>query len=566
MGGNNSKGDLLKHQEFLENKILSSSKTKKQSKEIQFNEEYVDEIHKNSKKSKKEKTQLIVKYKKDLAKLHITLQSLFRLYSQKKRFLNEINSTKLLQAELKRHLAQHFYTNKKQLPFLQIQKTLISWSLKTQHQKYVLKTIQIQTVLRSKLQKDHYKKVKKSNIIIQTALRQMYLSKKFQNLRYSIILVQNNIRRYQERRKFFKNISRVINIQKQLKKHRLQKQLKREINKKRTINELYKTEFDYQEYLNKLEVYFIKCIREQGILSKEEINKTFVGLESIKFLSGYFVSELAVVKKKWNIGSNIGTILVKNVKFFQSYIPYVNNYQNCTNKITELMNKNKKFKRLIAINQKNKKLGKLDILSLSIMPVQRPSRIKLLVERIIKNTLPNHGDYSNLKRAYEEMENVCISINEKRREFEAIIKFQDLIQNLSSSNKKYKKLLLQPTRKLIKMYPMKSIQSSSKRYFFYLFNDILLIVGKTKLKKYKIKEKMNIGNILKLSYINQVKKNCPQYLFFKYNSCVYNNYDFINIDDIDDFFIRFNSASKEKLKNLVNKKKREILLSSYQKK
>ncbi|CAN0090644.1 unnamed protein product [Discosporangium mesarthrocarpum] len=113
----------------------------------------------------------------------------------------------------------------------------------------------------------------------------------------------------------------------------------------------------------------------------------------------------------------------------------------------------------------------LDAQSLLIMPIQRITRYKLLLEGMLKNTEPDHPDHPELVKAIDLISDVASFINDsiKRRENQA--KIWDLQAMLSEVQD-----LATPTRIFIKSGVLTKLgrRYQDREDYFALFNDGLL--------------------------------------------------------------------------------------------
>jgi hypothetical protein len=110
--------------------------------------------------------------------------------------------------------------------------------------------------------------------------------------------------------------------------------------------------------------------------------------------------------------------------------------------------------------------------SLLIMPVQRIPRYKILLENLLKQTPEDHGDYENLKKAIELINECALLHNEKIRETNNMIKVQQIAKFLKMEN------LAIPGRFLIREGDCMMNETKQK---LYLFNDLMVIREKKKI-------------------------------------------------------------------------------------
>jgi hypothetical protein len=121
-----------------------------------------------------------------------------------------------------------------------------------------------------------------------------------------------------------------------------------------------------------------------------------------------------------------------------------------------------------------------------IKPVQRICKYPLLLKELINKTEPTHPEYATLKEAQAKIEDIVLSINEKKRDNEMIQKVYDISKSLSG-NEEFN--IITPTRKWIKEGEITFIDakdSKSKDGSYFLFNDLFLLTKKKNNKNHII--------------------------------------------------------------------------------
>jgi len=114
---------------------------------------------------------------------------------------------------------------------------------------------------------------------------------------------------------------------------------------------------------------------------------------------------------------------------------------------------------------------------LTILPVQRVPRYLLLLRGLIKTMEEKDVAYGPLKTALEKMTKVADDINQGVHIHEAQLRVLDIQNHLTGDHKLE---LVTPTRYYVrngplkKFYNKKKIATTGKKYYFFLFNDVLL--------------------------------------------------------------------------------------------
>lgn len=78
----------------------------------------------------------------------------------------------------------------------------------------------------------------------------------------------------------------------------------------------------------------------------------------------------------------------------------------------------------------SEKLNKLGLLSFLILPVQRIPRYVLLLSDLLKNTVPQHPDYENIKAALQQIKELADYINIRKQDSEEINKILAIQQKI----------------------------------------------------------------------------------------------------------------------------------------
>jgi hypothetical protein len=212
-------------------------------------------------------------------------------------------------------------------------------------------------------------------------------------------------------------------------------------------------------------------------LTKELLQDIFCNVESILLLHSLVLSQLEKrINHEWgHSSSRIGDVFTSLAEQFKVYIQYVNNYDHAVTLLRELRSKDPKLDSFL----RHKTLSLtgsfacLPLESFLILPVQRLPRYEMLLKDLLKNTWPEHPDYTQLERGSKLVKTMANSINESKRESE-------LMDQALLIQRKFvglKEDLLLPHRRFI----MQGILQEAERGVpvmprrVFLFSDILVI-------------------------------------------------------------------------------------------
>lgn len=205
----------------------------------------------------------------------------------------------------------------------------------------------------------------------------------------------------------------------------------------------------------------------------------FGNIESILQLNSDLLTELQQRIKKWSDKQLLGDIFIRIAPFLKLYAKYGTNYENAINLYQKEMKENSAFKD--AVELRNLEAGtSVHLHHLLIQPIQRIPRYNMLLTDIIKHTDSSHPDYNNLINALESTKFVATHLNESVRESEMERSLVELAERMEIT------LILAPHRRLLKEGSFKIIVGKKEKrnlHYLMLFNDILICISRSKIKK-----------------------------------------------------------------------------------
>jgi hypothetical protein len=260
--------------------------------------------------------------------------------------------------------------------------------------------------------------------------------------------------------------------------------------RERIALEILETEKSYVEHLKTLCDVYISPLQEAAknseskILSQEEINSIFSNLFTLCALNRMFLDALIqrLESQLWNDNeTRVGDVFVKFGHFFKMYKIYVFQHEHADKSLQEYSGRSK-FKKFIEKTEKTNRAQTLR--SYLIMPIQRIPRYKLLLERLIEHTKPEHPDFDSLKSALALVTEVATNINESA-------KFQMKLDEIAKLQSKFKGEvnILKPGRTLIKEG---TLYKGGYPYFCFLFDDLILFCKKNFSGNYTVSEQFEL--------------------------------------------------------------------------
>lgn len=247
----------------------------------------------------------------------------------------------------------------------------------------------------------------------------------------------------------------------------------------------------------------------QGYLAEEEILAIFQNVDYIYELHHKLYKELRDALWDKRLLKDVGNIMLRYTPFFRLYITYVNDYEKGLELLESTREKNSKFDFFISVSEK---VEESTLESLMITPVQRIPRYLLLLQTLIKDVqnakeANSACDYEvdSLVKAMTQVKRVADDINLSFRRREQREKVAQIAARISkdASGLLAREQLVTSSRyyvyegPLFKRYSKNSKHLSKyEKYYFYLFNDILMYCS---MPSNVEKGKLKVHNVLKLS-------------------------------------------------------------------
>mmetsp|Transcript_43455 Transcript_43455/g.109693 ORF Transcript_43455/g.109693 Transcript_43455/m.109693 type:complete len:775 (-) Transcript_43455:9-2333(-) len=189
------------------------------------------------------------------------------------------------------------------------------------------------------------------------------------------------------------------------------------------LAEIIKTEQYYHDSLRTLCEEFMPPLKAVPGVPKEELSSVFSEAYAIMVCSQQLLADLAR-EREAVAAPAIGKIFLNLAPFFKLYTAYVNNHPYALQCLQAL----KKVKTFAAELRKIEERFNSPIESYLIMPVQRLPRYVLLLQDLLRHTIPEHRDHEHLSKAVAIVKDITSHVNKSKREFENMEKVS-LVQN-----------------------------------------------------------------------------------------------------------------------------------------
>ena len=167
----------------------------------------------------------------------------------------------------------------------------------------------------------------------------------------------------------------------------------------------------------------------------------------------------------------VGKAMRPIAPFFKMYNMYCSNHAQASVIIADYTSRSgHKFNKFLESAPSRGGSGQ-SLQSLLIMPIQRLLKLKMILERLLKYTDASHPDHEDLETCLKCIREVADHVNKGVTEKENRLKMWEVQQMLTPSPTD----LVQPHRSYVREgYLTKVCRRTNKRWYFFLFTDILI--------------------------------------------------------------------------------------------
>ncbi|KAM8953945.1 rho guanine nucleotide exchange factor 26 [Pelodytes ibericus] len=264
-------------------------------------------------------------------------------------------------------------------------------------------------------------------------------------------------------------------------------------------------------YLLSLEILirmFKNSKQLSSTMTKTENHHLFSNITDVCEASKKFFKELEGRHQRNILIEDISDIVEKHAKStFDPYVKYCTNevYQQRT--LQKLISTNASFKETLSKIESHEDCRNLPMISFLILPMQRVTRLPLLMDTICQKTPKDSTKYEACKRALKEVGKLVRLCNEGARKMERMEMMVTINSQLEFKIKPFP--LVSSSRWLLKRGELTayvedtgifSKRTSKQQVYFFLFNDVLIITKKKSEESYNVTDYSLLEQLLVEQY------------------------------------------------------------------
>ncbi|XP_030631951.1 ephexin-1 [Chanos chanos] len=263
----------------------------------------------------------------------------------------------------------------------------------------------------------------------------------------------------------------------------------KEIIMQEAMFELVTSEASYYKSLELLETHFLKNPLIVNTLSQSDMHFLFSNIEEVMKASERFLMDLEHRIEESILIKDVCDIVYEHaIKYFHVFISYVINQVYQEKNYRRILQENAQFREKMAVLENQPRVRGLSFTSFLILPFQRITRLKLLVQNILKKVEENSEREANAIKAHQQLEKIVTECNEGVRKMSRTEELISIEKTLEFKSKSV--AIISHSRWLLKkgevqqMSGPKSTRTmrSRKLYqpiYLFLFNNLLLITKRS---------------------------------------------------------------------------------------
>ncbi|ELK15897.1 rho guanine nucleotide exchange factor 26 [Pteropus alecto] len=283
------------------------------------------------------------------------------------------------------------------------------------------------------------------------------------------------------------------------------------------IFEVISSEHSYLLSLEILIRMFKNSKELSDTMTKTESHHLFSNITDVCEASKKFFTELEARHQNNIFIDDISDIVEKHTaSTFDPYVKYCTNevYQQRT--LQKLLATNPSFKEVLSRIESHEDCKNLPMISFLILPMQRVTRLPLLMDTICQKTPKDSPKYEVCKRALKEVSKLVRLCNEGARKMERTEMMYTINSQLEFKIKPFP--LVSSSRWLVKRGELTayvedtvlfSRRTSKQQVYFFLFNDVLIITKKKSEESYNVNDYSLRDQLLVESCDNEEVNSSP---------------------------------------------------------
>ncbi|XP_023967235.3 ephexin-1 isoform X1 [Chrysemys picta bellii] len=269
-----------------------------------------------------------------------------------------------------------------------------------------------------------------------------------------------------------------------------------EIKLQEAMFELVTSEASYYKSLNLLVSHFMENERLKKILHPSEAHILFSNVLDVMTVSERFLLDLEQRVEENIVISDVCDIVYQHtVNHFSVYVTYVSNQTYQERAYKQLLQDKTAFREVISQLEMDPKCKGLPFSSFLILPFQRITRLKLLVQNILKKVEEKSEKETTALEAHKELETVVKACNEGVRKMSRTEQMISIQKKLEFKIKSVP--IISHSRWLLKQGELQQMNGPKtsrtlrtkklfREIYLFLFNDLLVLCRQIPGDKYQV--------------------------------------------------------------------------------
>ncbi|XP_058487110.1 rho guanine nucleotide exchange factor 5 [Solea solea] len=257
----------------------------------------------------------------------------------------------------------------------------------------------------------------------------------------------------------------------------------KEIRLQESMFELISSEASYLRSLGVAVDHFYASKTLKQTLPQMEHHILFSNIRHVRAASEKFLMDLEIRLGECVLISQVGDIVLQHgPEFHKLYVPYVTNMMYQEALVNQLLQQNRDFVYSLKRLESDPVCQRQNLKSFLVLPFQRITRIKLLLENILKLTQPDCDSVPNVEKAKEAVHEIAADCDKGVRKMKQIEELVYLEMLLDFGKVKSVPLVVSE-RFLVHQGPVRQLtlegtynsRPSFVSVYLHLFNDLLII-------------------------------------------------------------------------------------------
>ncbi|XP_031235187.1 rho guanine nucleotide exchange factor 19 isoform X1 [Mastomys coucha] len=269
--------------------------------------------------------------------------------------------------------------------------------------------------------------------------------------------------------------------------------------------ELITSEASYIHSLSVAVGHFLGSVELSECLGTQDKQWLFSKLPEVKSTSERFLHDLEQRLEADVLRFSVCDVVLHHCPAFRRvYLPYVTNQAYQERTYQRLLLENPKFPGILARLEESPVCQRLPLTSFLILPFQRVTRLKMLVENILKRTTPGSQDEDMATKAFSALKELVQECNASVQSMKRTEELIHLSKKIHFEGKIFP--LISQARwlvrhgELVELAPLPAappakLKLSSKAVYLHLFNDCLLLSRRKELGKFAVFVHANMAEL-----------------------------------------------------------------------